>query len=256
MPQDSIPRFQRPGFTTNTMDSTESTISGPYLGAPTPFNTQIATDAFGSTTFDEESVQGVWADDQGDIPIDHSPQASASSTTSPYPYSSHGDPLLGSLSSRPSIASVPHSTRPVPAPPLSLRFSNTNANTSSDRTTLAALSPSGPPAPYTQRPGSGSGSGPLDLSDSEQGTGPLFERRRRPSTLAGTQEEVDAKRLQQLGYDPVLGREYTFWSSLSISTVNIGALQVCSFIRAVFHSDIFYRASYSVSTACTAMVVP
>lgn len=40
------------------------------------------------------------------------------------------------------------------------------------------------------------------------------------------QDDVDALRLQQLGYDPVLGRDYTFWSSLAISTINIGCLQV------------------------------
>jgi hypothetical protein len=38
--------------------------------------------------------------------------------------------------------------------------------------------------------------------------------------------DIDAQRLRQLGYDAVLGRDYTFWSSLSISTVCIGCLQV------------------------------
>jgi hypothetical protein len=42
-----------------------------------------------------------------------------------------------------------------------------------------------------------------------------------------TQDDRDAQRLQQLGYDAVLGREYNFWSSLAITTLNIGALQVC-----------------------------
>lgn len=40
------------------------------------------------------------------------------------------------------------------------------------------------------------------------------------------QEQRDNVRLRQLGYDQVLGRDYTFWSSLAISTVNIGCLQV------------------------------
>lgn len=40
-----------------------------------------------------------------------------------------------------------------------------------------------------------------------------------------TQKELDDIRLNQLGYSQVLGRDYTFWSSLSISWVNIGCLQ-------------------------------
>ena len=40
------------------------------------------------------------------------------------------------------------------------------------------------------------------------------------------QEDVDAQRLRQLGYDAVLGRDYTFWSSLSINWLCIGCLQV------------------------------
>jgi hypothetical protein len=39
------------------------------------------------------------------------------------------------------------------------------------------------------------------------------------------QDDADARRLQQLGYDAVLGREYTFWSSLAISWLNIGCIQ-------------------------------
>jgi hypothetical protein len=46
------------------------------------------------------------------------------------------------------------------------------------------------------------------------------------STLKSIHEEnVDDKRLQQLGYDAVLGRDYTFWSSLAISWMNIGSIQ-------------------------------
>lgn len=40
-----------------------------------------------------------------------------------------------------------------------------------------------------------------------------------------SQKNVDDKRLQQLGYDAVLGRDYTFWSSLAISWMNIGSIQ-------------------------------
>jgi hypothetical protein len=40
------------------------------------------------------------------------------------------------------------------------------------------------------------------------------------------QVDRDTQRLQQLGYDAVLGRDYTFWSSLAISWLNIGCIQV------------------------------
>jgi hypothetical protein len=49
---------------------------------------------------------------------------------------------------------------------------------------------------------------------------------RKKAKVEMTQDDRDAQRLRQLGYDAVLGREYNFWSSLAITTLNIGALQV------------------------------
>jgi hypothetical protein len=53
-------------------------------------------------------------------------------------------------------------------------------------------------------------------------------RGRKKAKIEMTQDDRDAQRLKQLGYDAVLGREYNFWSSLAITTLNIGALQVSS----------------------------
>lgn len=67
--------------------------------------------------------------------------------------------------------------------------------------------------------GSSSSSGSLDHPK---------KRKRRKFTLRGEKEvDRDTLRLRQLGYDPALGRDYTFWSSLSISWLNIGCIQVC-----------------------------
>ncbi|WWC87680.1 uncharacterized protein L201_002571 [Kwoniella dendrophila CBS 6074] len=111
--------------------------------------------------------------------------------------------------------SIPHSNRPIPGPlsSLSSTLSNTNSNDpflntpSTDNTSITS------PSTTSKLP-------PLDLSSAESristnGTG---------SGIKG-QEDRDEARLRQLGYDAVLGRDYTFWSSLSISWLNIGALQ-------------------------------
>ena len=59
--------------------------------------------------------------------------------------------------------------------------------------------------------------------------------------------DVDTQRLQQLGYDAVLGRDYTFWSSLCISTLNIGCLQVGQASSCV----LIIRVPCMPSLACT-----
>jgi hypothetical protein len=46
-----------------------------------------------------------------------------------------------------------------------------------------------------------------------------------------------------LGYDAVLGREYNFWSSLAITTLNIGALQVSTAVIPSF-GELMNRALY------------
>jgi hypothetical protein len=95
-----------------------------------------------------------------------------------------------------SIGAVPFSTIPVPAPPVIIRQSDSKTE---------------------------------DPEAFKQAIGPLGIERDAEAPHTGdswSQEDIDAHRLRQLGYDPVLGRDYTFWSSLAISTCNIGSLQV------------------------------
>jgi hypothetical protein len=98
---------------------------------------------------------------------------------------------------------IPHSTRPVPAP-LQVRAAPDN--------TLS-------PVP------SSSLDSKLGNESSEYGGGRHrfnFFRRRQSTHI-----DRDTARLQQLGYDAVLGRDYTFWSSLGIAMLNLGFIQVC-----------------------------
>ncbi|WWC99115.1 hypothetical protein V866_006010 [Kwoniella sp. B9012] len=123
-------------------------------------------------------------------------QSHASSTRfllpKPHSNSTHSD----------SIDSIPHSNRPIPGPLLSSSFTTTPSIESTSLTT--------PPNVKL----------PLDLSAAESRTS------NGPTSGGGkAQDDRDAARLRQLGYDAVLGRDYTFWSSLSISWLNIGALQ-------------------------------
>nr|XP_018264501.1 amino acid/metabolite permease [Kwoniella dejecticola CBS 10117]OBR86659.1 amino acid/metabolite permease [Kwoniella dejecticola CBS 10117] len=111
---------------------------------------------------------------------------------------------------------IPHSNRPIPGPLSSLSSSTSNTTdpfltTPSTETTSIATTQTPPNVKL-----------PLDLSAAES---------RLSASGSGSggfpkgQEDRDAARLRQLGYDAVLGRDYTFWSSLSISWLNIGALQ-------------------------------
>nr|XP_019050170.1 amino acid/metabolite permease [Kwoniella bestiolae CBS 10118]OCF29100.1 amino acid/metabolite permease [Kwoniella bestiolae CBS 10118] len=99
-----------------------------------------------------------------------------------------------------SLDSIPYSNRPIPGPLLSSSFITTPSTASTTLTT--------PPNVKL----------PLDLSAAES-------RISNPPGSGKGQEDRDEARLRQLGYDAVLGRDYTFWSSLSISWLNIGALQ-------------------------------
>ena len=141
-------------------------------------------------------------------------------------FSSHASSsyLLPSPSSSSSVdsCSIPKSTRPIPAPPLSFRPYTTALST--DLTTPTTETASFSSLPAIVRDVSKASISISDLEASSVGgsTGPRLK-----------QEEVDAQRLRQLGYDSVLGRDYTFWSSLSISWLNIGCLQVCSSVPSV-----------------------
>jgi len=108
----------------------------------------------------------------------------------------HGDEedhIMPVLSQGP-VDTVPYSTKPIPAPPLVVRHSDKKG----------------------------------DITESEFNSSGVAGSDHVSYTVdAGwNQEDIDAHRLRQLGYDPVLGRDYTFWSSLAIATCNIGCIQV------------------------------
>jgi len=172
-------------FSSDTTDSTSSVPS-----APTPYNTFAQPGAFSSISTPDDDY--VYRNDHSLASL--RPSITSTSSRNLSTTSSHaGSHLLRN----PSSDSVPFSTRPVPAPPLTIRHSG------HDGTSTGSV-------PLTQ------GSAKFDDHDPHD---------RIDRTMK--QEDIDAHRLQQLGYDPVLGRDYTFWSSLAISTVNIGCLQVC-----------------------------
>ena len=105
---------------------------------------------------------------------------------------------------------IPLSSRPVPAAPLPLR-----SDTTPGLDTAIESTPSS-----------------IKFGESNSDLEAFTFRGSRGIGLK--QEDIDTQRLQQLGYDAVLGRDYTFWSSLSISWLNIGCLQVPYLLRVDF----------------------
>lgn len=104
---------------------------------------------------------------------------------------------------------IPYSSRPIPAPPVTIHHDQIS-NQPSRKISGDAASPVTELSRLSSSPGVKFG---MDLRQNE-------------SRGSASQEDVDAQRLRALGYDAVLGRDYTFWSSLAISWLNIGALQV------------------------------
>lgn len=103
--------------------------------------------------------------------------------------------------------------------------------------TISVLPPSNLsiPAPPSRLSSAGTKSSLIPLSDFTEGSSSFSDASSKPrwtwkgrkkARVEMTQDDRDAQRLKQLGYDAVLGREYNFWSSLAITTLNIGALQV------------------------------
>nr|KIR48406.1 amino acid/metabolite permease [Cryptococcus bacillisporus CA1280] len=103
---------------------------------------------------------------------------------------------------------IPYSSRPIPAPPVTIHHDQIS-NQPSRKISGDAASPVTELSRLSSPPGVKFG---MDLRQNE-------------SRGSASQEDVDAQRLRALGYDAVLGRDYTFWSSLAISWLNIGALQ-------------------------------
>ena len=107
----------------------------------------------------------------------------------------------------PTISIIPQSDLPIPSPPSRLSSSDTKSSLIQD---LSSASSDTSGLPKQKSGWSWAG------------------RKKRKEEM--TQDDRDAARLQQLGYDAVLGREYNFWSSLAITTLNIGALQVSPYV--------------------------
>jgi len=167
-------------------------------GAPTPFNTVFDEYAYADVTRPGPEADYIsYNDDDEEVARDvagvHEDKPEDMSV-----------PTLAVTSSRPSVQGddfIPISTRPVPAPP-QLRTTVSNH-----------LSP-------VQ---SSSVDSKLGINDGEERKRRFTNRfRRRPIT----QVDRDTARLQQLGYDAVLGRDYTFWSSFGIAMMNLGFIQV------------------------------
>jgi len=217
---------QRPPLSPPNPFTSTSSSSILLSDAPTPNNTYSSPDAFASVTRrsrnEDVSFNGemMYDDMAGDVSLRPSlasssyhglnsgiPPSFSSHTSSyllPTPSSSSSDPM-----------STPRSNRPIPAPPLSLRSSHTATTNSDLRTPTTEANSLSIPSDEGRKFGE-------ESSDLEAST----SRESRPNGVK--QEDVDAARLKQLGYDAVLGRDYTFWSSLSISWLNIGCIQVSS----------------------------
>lgn len=165
-------------------------------GAPTPYNTMADSQLFAEETIPGTiNSYGPMDEDDGLYPAGQSRFIGqrTDNTVSSYPYT---------LSSTASHDYIPQSTRPVPAPP---QVADCPAGNPGDVDAAAFI--------------------PLEASRtraSDTHSKRFVARFRRPKV----EYNRDALRLQQLGYDPVLGRDYTFWSSFFISWISIGCLQV------------------------------
>lgn len=167
----------------------------------TPTRTTTGTTTSGSVTF--EAFQH-----PGDVSFGPSISSPSHDRTSIYSASHASAHLISPTRSfDPTVSILPHSDLPTPAPPSRLSSADTKSS---------LLPPSDP------------GLAASSASSSSSGSKPKWTwRGRRKGKEEMTQDDRDAQRLKQLGYDAVLGREYNFWSSLAITTLNIGALQVC-----------------------------
>ena len=209
------------------VSSTYST-SGLLYSAPTPHNTHSSPEDY-ITALRGDSDQDVFykemryeSSEGDDLSIRPSigPTSSRPGLTSTIPssLSSHASSYLlptPCSSSSDDPMSTPRSSRPVPNPPLSLSSSSTII--SSDP---IPMSDSSSVSRFEHATSTFEGVKLSDGSDLEASSS------RGLRGMGMKQEDIDAHRLQQLGYDAVLGRDYTFWSSLSISWLNIGCLQV------------------------------
>ncbi|ODN80910.1 hypothetical protein L202_03035 [Cryptococcus amylolentus CBS 6039] len=192
--------------------------------APTPFNTYSSDNAFA-----EQSFTGPG----GEEPVTHDPDLSEEIMYDPHlGIDSHTVPSAATPSSsirrdnsiashassrllpyrRPGLAvstssDIPFSSRPIPAPPIAIIRSGIDA---AEHAHDADLSPTSVSTALATPPPAVKFGTDLEEHDSRHGPGGV---------------DIDGVRLEALGYDPVLGRTYTFWSSLAISWLNTGTLQ-------------------------------
>ena len=211
----------------STTSSTTSTSESVLLSsAPTPFNTYTSPQAFDTVTRRSETQEYLYDANDGNVSLQPSlgRASTVASTISVPPSFQSSHPSMNLLPTSSHLSSVPSpiptSRKPVPAPPLSLRPSDRSIpDVLTPQTTSALFTPVTPPTTATTF------SDPIGSKSGASSDVEIIS-----SVSAGyqgkSQAEVDAQRLRQLGYDGVLGRDYTFWSSLSISTINIGCLQV------------------------------
>lgn len=173
------------------------------VSAPsTPRRTTASTTTSGSVTFEDYPHPG-------DVSFGPSISSPSHDRTSIYSASHASAHLISPTRSfDPTVSILPQSNLPTPAPP---------SRISSAGTRSSLLPPSDP------------GLAASSSSTSSAGSKAKWTwRGKRKPKEELTQDDRDAQRLKQLGYDAVLGREYNFWSSLAITTLNIGALQVRS----------------------------
>ena len=192
------------------------------FSAPTPYNTYFSPSVHETTNHDpSETIKSSGSvtfeayPHQGDGDVSFGPSISSPSRDHGHEYeqenrrsvysASHASSHLISPSRPfdPTISVLPPSNLSTPAAPSRLSSADTKSS-------LMPLSEVGSSS-YT--------------SSAKPG---WTWRGRKKAKMEMTQDDRDAQRLKQLGYDAVLGREYNFWSSLAITTLNIGALQVRS----------------------------
>lgn len=220
-------------FTSTASASTGNISFSPSSSsAPTPFNTFQQQDAFDSRSFagTDNDSNSVFRGDASPTSSSHgnliygmnsTPDVHPDDSIGPSYASSQGtnSRQLSMLSSHASShllpysrttsssSPIPTSKRPIPAPPVVITPSTPRSGESitqfSETTSI--------PAPFVPLDGALSSRGDVESMSSQ---------------ALGTGQDRDSFRLQQLGYDAVLGRDYTFWSSLSIAWLNIGCLQV------------------------------
>lgn len=224
--------------------------------APTPYNTVIPEneiDIFSDASASTSRLPRIYASSDNDgLHIQPSIGGESTSPSRPTDSSRHQSSFSSYAGSShhllpysppirdPQIQSfvIPDSTRPVPEPPQSLRMGSSGISNDRDMQMEMEMlddfdaeadksTTSINPLPSLYRQPTSSTSAPSTPSTPSFSLKSRLLRRKKgaPPVQDVNQDDRDALRLQQLGYDAVLGRDYTFWSSLAISWLNIGCIQ-------------------------------